>query len=143
VTAYLTFPYQVDGSGRTATSDLPAYVEALLRLVLQTDPGERVNQPEFGAGLKSLVFAGMDDALASAAETLIRSKLLQFMGSVITIQSLSVTLQDDAARVDLTYVITASGQQMTQVVTQSLPGTDPGAVRSASAGRPNARLSEA
>ena len=67
MTGYLSFPYQIDASGQTATTDLATYVQNLILLVLETDPGERVNLPDFGGGLKSLVFAGMDNALSSAA----------------------------------------------------------------------------
>jgi phage baseplate assembly protein W len=91
MTGYLNFPYRIDSSGQTSTTDLSTYVENLIILVLETDPGERVNRPNFGAGLKSLVFAGMDNGLASAAETLVRSKLLQFLGDTITIHMLTVS----------------------------------------------------
>ena len=123
MTAYLAFPYQIDAAGHTATADLPTYVETLVLLVLDTSPGERVNRPTFGAGLKTLLFEGMNSALAAAAETMVRGKLMQFLADVITIQSLKVAMNGEALEIALTYTITASAEQVSQRVTQSLPGT--------------------
>lgn len=122
MTGYLSFPYQIDVSGQTATTDISAYVQNLIVLVLETNPGERVNRPDFGAGLRQLVFSGMDAALASAAETLVRSKLLQFLGDAISVNTLSVTLGDEAVTVDLTYFVTHSQSSGSASVTVPLPG---------------------
>jgi Bacteriophage baseplate protein W len=122
MTGYLTFPYQIDASGHTATNDLPSYVESLVLLVLQTDPGERVNRPNFGAGLRSLVFLGMDGAFGSAAETQIRGKLMQFLSDVIAIQTLQVAVLEEEAKVSLTYTIIYTGETVSQVVSEGLPG---------------------
>lgn len=122
MSGYLRFPYQIDASGQTATTDLPTYVQALIELVLETNPGERVNRPDFGAGLRQLVFQGMDPTLASAAETLVRSKLLQFLGDAISIHTLTVKLGDEAVTVDLTYFVTHSRTAATATVTVPLPG---------------------
>jgi phage baseplate assembly protein W len=122
MTGYLSFPYQIDGSGQTATTDLPTYIQNLILLVLETNPGERVNRPDFGAGLRQLVFSGMDAGLASAAETLVRGKLLQFLGDAIAINTLSVNLGNEAVTVDLTYFVTHSQTAGASSVTVPLPG---------------------
>jgi uncharacterized protein len=122
MTGYLSFPYQIDASGQTATTDLSTYVQNLILLVLETNPGERVNRPDFGAGLRQLVFSGMDAALASAAETLVRSKLLQFLGDAISINTLTVTLDDETVTVDLTYFVTHTQTVATASITVPLPG---------------------
>jgi len=142
MTGYLTFPYQIDAAGHTATNDLSAYVESLVLLVLQTDPGERVNRPDFGAGLKSLVFLGMDGAFGSAAETLIRGKLMQFLGDVITIQTLQVQAQQDLAQVSLIYTIIYTGESVSQVVNQGLPSAVTPGGRTFAGSRPIARVDD-
>jgi uncharacterized protein len=138
MTGYLNFPYQIDPAGRTATTDLSTYVNNLILLVLETDPGERVNLPTFGAGLKSLVFAGMDKGLASAAETLVRSKLMQFLGDAISINTLTVTFKEEQVQVDLTYFVTHTSQAAATTVKLSLPGTV--ATPSGTVGRAVARI---
>ena len=139
MTGYLSFPYQIDASGQTATTDLATYVQNLILLVLETDPGERVNRPDFGAGLKSLVFAGMDTALASAAQTLVRGALLRFVGDAITIQSLQVSVDTEAVNVAVTYFTSHTGQLATSTVAMPLPGV--GSWPSGGPARATARIS--
>jgi phage baseplate assembly protein W len=141
MTGYLSFPYQIDASGQTATTDLSTYVQNLILLVLETDPGERVNRPNFGAGLKSLVFTGMDNGLASAAESLVRSKLLQFLGDAITIHTLTVSLKGEEVEVDVTYFVSHSGELAETSVTLPLPGGSASAT--GSSGRAVARFATA
>jgi phage baseplate assembly protein W len=140
MSGYLSFPYQINTAGQTATTDLATYVSNLILLVLETDPGERVNRPNFGAGLKSLVFAGMDGALASAAETLVRSKLIQFLGDAISIDTLTVLLKDEQVDVNVTYFVTHTQQLAQATVTLPLPGGASAA--SGSTGRAVARIAE-
>ncbi|HXC55126.1 MAG TPA: GPW/gp25 family protein [Rhizomicrobium sp.] len=140
MTGYLSFPYQIDASGQTATTDLSTYVSNLILLVLETDPGERVNLPNFGAGLKSLVFAGMDNGLASAAETLVRSKLLQFLGGTISIYTLTVSLKGEQVEIDLTYTVTHTQQLTATTVTLPLAGS--GSAPGGGAGRAVARIAD-
>jgi phage baseplate assembly protein W len=140
MTGYLSFPYQIDASGQTATTDLATYVQNLILLVLETDPGERVNLPDFGGGLKSLVFAGMDNALASAAQTLVRSKLIRFLSDAITINTLNVTLKGEEVEVDLTYFVTHTQQLAAATVSVPLPGT--GSTPSAGSARATAWISD-
>lgn len=123
MTGCLSFPYQIDAAGHTATTDLATYVENLVVLVLETTPGERVNRPEFGAGLRSLVFAGMDNSLASAAQTLVRSALIRFLGNTITIQTLTVSLDNEAVTVALTYVVNSTQKVTSSTVNMALPGS--------------------
>lgn len=117
---YPAFPYRVEFSGATTTVDLSTYVSQLVRLVLQTDPGERVNRPTFGGGLKQLVFAGMTPQLLAAAETLIHGTLMQWLSDVIAIQGLTVTGQDSEVLVTLTYVVTHTQQTVTQSIRQGV-----------------------
>ena len=49
---HLAFPFHFDAHGRTAISDDAAYLRQLLELLLFTSPGERVNRPDFGGGLR-------------------------------------------------------------------------------------------
>lgn len=52
----IAFPPRIDRSGRLAWSEGEANVEESLRVLLTTDPGERVNLPEYGAGLSRYLF---------------------------------------------------------------------------------------
>ena len=51
----IKYPFAIDaGGGRAAEeSDYEAYIRQLIRQVLMTAPGERINRPSFGAGRMS------------------------------------------------------------------------------------------
>ena len=69
---YLDFPYRIDGRGRTATTAEEDHIRDMIYQVLFTNPGERVNRPDFGCGIKSLVFMPNSDVLAAAVQTLVK-----------------------------------------------------------------------
>ena len=50
-------PLHFDHRGRTADVDVDAHVRQMIEQLLFTNPGERVNRPDFGSGLLQLVFA--------------------------------------------------------------------------------------
>jgi hypothetical protein len=52
----LAFPPRVGPDGRVAFSDGEANIRQGVQVVLQTEPGERVRLPDFGAGLGRLLF---------------------------------------------------------------------------------------
>jgi uncharacterized protein len=53
----LAFPIAVDAAGGTiAMAEYEEDIRQAIRIVLETDPGERVMRPDFGAGLRALVF---------------------------------------------------------------------------------------
>ena len=70
------FPAGVDRTGdRFAEEpDYDTYVRGLIRQVLLTAKGERINRPAFGAGVRRLVFAPLSDASAMLARTMISKR---------------------------------------------------------------------
>ena len=102
----VTFPYEFDERGRTAsTDDYDQHIRELIEQVLFTSPGERVNRPTFGSGLMKLVFAPNSDALASATQQLVQGALQQWLGDVIQVESVEVQSEDAELRVTVTYVV--------------------------------------
>jgi phage baseplate assembly protein W len=69
------YPYRFDGRGRTATTTHDEHVRDMIEQLLFTTPGERVMRPDFGSGLMQLVFAPVDDELASATQLLVHGAL--------------------------------------------------------------------
>lgn len=120
---YLRTPIQFDASGRTATVDPATYVRGLVEHVLLTTPGERVNRPTFGAGLFHAVFDPGGPDLAIAVQDLIQSGLDQWLGDLLTVESVEVTAADATLRVSVQYVVRASGER--RVDDFSVPGAPP------------------
>ncbi len=116
---YLDLSYRTDGSGRTAvTRDRNRRVRNLLEAVLLTAPGERVNRPEFGAGLLDLLFDANSEALETASEFLIRSSITRHLSDVLAIDALAVERDEGELRITLTYTVIGDDEQQTETFTR-------------------------
>lgn len=105
----VAFPLTVDSRGRTAAAGTARHIADLVEAVLFTAPGERVNRPDFGAGLAQLLFAPVDESVVSAAELQARSGLQRWLGEAIEVEDLAVELGDAAVRVTVRYRLRTSG----------------------------------
>lgn len=114
---YCTSRPRIDGRGRTARADADAHVRELITAVLFTNPGERVNLPEFGCGLRQIVFAPNGDTLATALQPLVASALDRWLSDWIIVNDVSVTAADSTVTVTLAFTRrdTQEPQQITLV----------------------------
>lgn len=103
-TTYLDFPFSVDSRGRISTTDVDDHVRDLIIAVLFTNPGERVCLPEFGCGIRQLVFAPNSDLLAPATEALAASALNRWLSDWITVEKLEVVSEEATLRIRLSYI---------------------------------------
>ncbi len=88
----------VDGPlGSLADTAYQDHFDQLIRPVLLTDPGERVNQPQFGAGLRRPLFAPMSNSLAAATKLIVTQSLSQWIPHQIVVQDATVTTADQDA----------------------------------------------
>ena len=53
----IDFPFHADGRGRSAEAAYAHHVRDMIEQLVFTNPGERVNRPDFGSGLLQLIFA--------------------------------------------------------------------------------------
>jgi phage baseplate assembly protein W len=109
----IDFPYHFDGRGRTATLSNASYgehVRDMIEQLLLTNTGERVNRPDFGGGLLNLVFAPNSPELATAVEFTLQGNLQRWLGDVIDVSRLEVTSEDSVLRVEIDYVVRATGE---------------------------------
>jgi hypothetical protein len=93
-------------------TDYDAYIRQLIRQVLLTAPGERINRPEFGAGVRRLVFAPLSAATASLAQTTIYQALTTWLGSLIRVEDVRAEV-GTPGRLDITvtYILRARGER--------------------------------
>jgi phage baseplate assembly protein W len=101
--AYLDHPYQTDTRGRSAETDVDGHVRDLIFQVLFTSPGERVNRPDFGCGLKQLLFMPNSDGLATATKQLVQGSLHRWLDPIITIENLDVKADGSRLIVTVAY----------------------------------------
>lgn len=109
-----TYPVAVSASGgRIAVErDYDRYVRNLIYQVLMTRPGERINRPEFGAGVRALVFAPLSEATATLAQTTILSALNEWLDAFILVDDVRVEVAEPSTlNVTVVYLVRATNEQ--------------------------------
>jgi len=96
----IAFPFQIDRQGLVASVGDDEHVRQLIEQVLFTAPGERVNRPEFGCGLRAFVFEAASNEMVSATQALVQAALQRWLGDLVQIES--VTVEVDEARLTVT-----------------------------------------
>ena len=96
-------PYALTGAGRTATTGEDDHVRDMIFNVLFTNPGERINRPDFGCGLRTLVFAPASQAVAAATKVLVKGSLQKWLESEIEVVDLGVEAIENEIVVTVAY----------------------------------------
>lgn len=111
------FPFRVDpASGQTAQSTYAAHVQQMVLQLLLTNPGERVNQPQFGCGIRGMVFAPITDALAATVQLRVLQALTTWLNGIVVPGTVEVSTTGDGLSEPGTVVVSVS---YTLVDTQS------------------------
>ena len=109
--SYLNFPYFIDGRGRTAETGRDRHVRQMIEQVLFTNPGERVNRPDFGCGLRRLVFMPNAQPLAAATQVLVKSALQQWLQNEILVEKVDVTAVENTLTITVAYTNRDTGER--------------------------------
>jgi phage baseplate assembly protein W len=87
----LAFPFRIaPGSSQGAEAAYNDHVDQLLRQLLLTSPGERVCLPEFGCGLRRLLFAPQSEALVASAKLQIRQAVDRWLSDQVELTDVEV-----------------------------------------------------
>ncbi|PSR15926.1 hypothetical protein C8255_20505 [filamentous cyanobacterium CCP3] len=117
----LDFPFQFNALGRTAVSSADEHIRNLIEQLLFTNPGERLNRPEFGSGLLQLIFAPNSPELATALQFTLKAALQRWLGDLIEVQALEVLSQDSTLRIGVQYIVRRSGEQRQDIFEGGAP----------------------
>jgi hypothetical protein len=109
----IDYPFHFDHRGRTAEADYDDHIRDMIEQVLFTNPGERVNRPDFGCGLMQLVFAPNSDELAAATQFLVQGALQQWLGDLIQVNAVKVESVDASLKVLVQYTIRLTQENKT------------------------------
>src|ERR1041384_2057455 len=109
---FLDFPFHIDGPGRAAETAEDDHIRDLIFQVLFTNPGERVNRPDFGCGIGQMVFMPNSSALATATQFLVQGSLQRWLADVIQVERVEVSAQDERLIVDVAYLRLDTGQRL-------------------------------
>jgi phage baseplate assembly protein W len=104
----LAFPPAADSRGSMAMVSYDEDIRQSIRIILATNPGERVMRPDFGAGLRDFVFEPADLSTCNRLQTRVREALIDYEPR-INVQSVIVPPPAQPAvnvlYINITYVI--------------------------------------
>lgn len=101
----IDFPFHFDERGGSANVTDEEHIRDMIEQLLFTNPGERVNRPDFGSGLMQLIFAPNSPELAAALQYTLQAALQQWLGDLIELQSLEVASFDSTLTVSVQYLV--------------------------------------
>ena len=106
-------PMAVDlGRGGLAEEeDYATHVEQMMFQVLFTAPGERINRPDFGCGIRRLVFAPNSEVSASIAQVTIFQALTKWLGAAITVNDVKALAVGERLEIKIAYTLKARGER--------------------------------
>src|ERR1700739_3321188 len=86
------FPFRIDPiSGQATQSPYATHVDQMIRQVLLTTPGEGVDLPEFGCGLRDLLFAPKHDALEPTTRLTVQKALNDWLAGQVQVVNVDVS----------------------------------------------------
>lgn len=115
----IDFPFHFDSRSRTATTGDDDHIHDMIEQCIFTNPGERVNRPDFGSGVLQLVFAPNSPELAAALQFTVQAGLQRWLGDLIEVQTLEVTSVESTLRVVIQYVVRRTGERRSEAFERS------------------------
>lgn len=116
----IDFPFHFDSRGRTAATDEADHIRDMIEQLIFTNPGERVNRPDFGSGLLQLVFAPNSPELAATVQFTVQAALQRWLGDVIELREIEARAVDSSLTLDLRYAIRRTNEEQTATFTRSV-----------------------
>lgn len=114
---HLAFPFRIGADGRSVAprSDDEQVRDELLQLLL-TAPAERLFLPEFGAGLRRLVFEPAGEVLQGVVKARVTNALSRWLGHRLTVEFIDVVFDDPNALLEVTVKYRPAGSPDPRVV---------------------------
>tara|TARA_R110002110_G_scaffold400962_1_gene617604 strand:+ start:158 stop:526 length:369 start_codon:yes stop_codon:yes gene_type:complete len=93
----VALPLSIDATnGFAMNTSLAALVKQNLKMLILTNPGERVMEPNFGAGIQTILFSSFSEGVQSIIETTIREQCDRYM-PIISISEVQFYILDPDA----------------------------------------------
>jgi Bacteriophage baseplate protein W len=109
----ILYPFAIDsGMGRLAEEqDYAQHIEQLILQLVFTAPGERINRPDFGCGIKRMVFAPNSVVNAALAQVTIFQSLNNWLGTAIDINDVKAVAIEERLEISIVYTLKARGER--------------------------------
>jgi phage baseplate assembly protein W len=103
------FPAAPDDFGAIAMALYEEDVRQAVRIILGTSPGERVMRPDFGAGLRDLVFSPINATTMALTRNRVEKALVEWEPRIDTVTvQVSATLERGQLRIEINYRLRAT-----------------------------------
>jgi len=112
---HLSFPFHIGKDGRSVqVSTKEEHVrDELIQLIL-TNLGERAFLPEFGGGVRRMVFENITDATHGVTKAMLTQSISRWLGHRLTLEALTVATHVETIEVEIKYRI--AGTEDTRVM---------------------------
>jgi Bacteriophage baseplate protein W len=116
----IDFPFRFDKRGRTAPVASDLHIREMIEQLIFTNPGERVNRPDFGSGITQLIFAPNSPELAATVQFTMQAALQRWLGDLIQVQAVDVKSEDSTLSIAIEYVVRQTNQTVRAQFTQTV-----------------------
>ena len=105
----IKYPFAVNQGLRTwaEENEYRQHVIQMMKQVLLTNPGERVNRPDFGCEIRRMLFSPNSEAAASLAQVSVYQALEKWLGNVISVDNVKIQPIDERIDIRVVFVIKA------------------------------------
>ena len=112
---FLAFPFRVGDSG-PELSDRSRHLREQIEQVLFTNPGERVFRPDFGAGVKTLIFEPNTSPLWTITRKRLIASLAEALKGEVDPRSLAIDVagEEEKVFVTISYTLATLGHSEEQ-----------------------------
>jgi len=109
----IRFPIAIDaGGGRLREEhDYDAYMMQLIKQVILTNLGERINRPDFGSNTRRMLFGPNNPAAATYGRTLVYQALTTWFDGYIRVEDVEVEAIEETLSVTVTYIVVTQGEK--------------------------------
>jgi len=109
----IRFPFAIDkAAGRLREErDYDAYIVQLIKQVILTNLGERINRPDFGSNTRRMLFGLNNPAAASYGRTLVYQALTTWLNGLIDVEDVRVEAVEETLHVAVDYIVIAKGEK--------------------------------
>jgi uncharacterized protein len=104
------FPPRVEADGSIAVAVYEEDIRQAIRIILGTNPGERLMRPDFGAGLNTFVFEPLNTSTMALVKTRVEDALINWEPR-IDVEEVKVTAsgpERNRLLIDMTYRVRAT-----------------------------------
>ena len=120
---YLKFPFSVGNDG-PKTSSRVEHVREQIEQVLFTSPKERVFRPEFGVGVRRLVFEPNNMALRNTTIKRLNASLAEALHGEVDLRTLEIDVsnEDEKLIIHISYILAFINRQESHTFPVGVPG---------------------